>query len=108
MSRSNCVNLVVLGASGRIGRQVLAVIAAHRGAPRLRVVAVANSRAGVIARDGLPAVHAADLLATGGLATMTSARPANASIIWPQTFRFWRRDRTVGCDGGRGLGRAGA
>jgi homoserine dehydrogenase len=66
MSRSNCVNLVVLGASGRIGRQVLAVIAAHRGAPRLRVVAVANSRAGVIARDGLPAVHAADLLATGG------------------------------------------
>jgi len=57
------LNVAVIGASGRVGRRVLGLIAACEFGERLRLVGVANSRASLIARDGLPPLHAADRLA---------------------------------------------
>lgn len=54
------VNLAVLGATGRIGRRLLAMLEAQPA--RWRLLAVANSRTGVIARAGLPAGSAVERL----------------------------------------------
>jgi homoserine dehydrogenase len=56
------VNVAVIGATGRVGRQVLALIASC-SSRNLRLVAVANSRASVIVHDGLAPGAAAELLA---------------------------------------------
>jgi homoserine dehydrogenase len=55
------VNVAVIGATGRVGQQVVALIAS-RGKD-LRLVAAANSRTAAIARDGLPASAVARLTA---------------------------------------------
>lgn len=66
----SAINIAVVGATGRVGRRVLELIAVRQVAlravgVRLRIVAVANSRAALLARDGLPpAQAAARLLAT--------------------------------------------
>jgi homoserine dehydrogenase len=62
-SLDDLVNVAVLGASGRVGRQVLKLMGARDG--RLRIVALANSRRAVIAREGVPAA-ATDVRLAGG------------------------------------------
>src|SRR5450432_1326773 len=57
------VNIALIGASGRIGRRLLELVATRNGASRLRIVALANSRGWLIARDGLRAEHAGERLA---------------------------------------------
>ena len=47
------VNIAVIGASGRVGRRLLELVATRHGGSRLRLVAAANSRTWLIARDGL-------------------------------------------------------
>ncbi len=61
-SRQNCVNIAVIGASGRVGRQLLELIATRPIAQRLRLVAAANSTRWLVVADGLPAVTAAETL----------------------------------------------
>jgi len=68
------VNIAVIGATGRIGRHLLALIGAQPS--RWRLLAVANSRAGLIARDGLPPATAAERL--GGARGRTGAAFAAA------------------------------
>jgi len=57
------VNVAVIGASGRIGRRLLELVAAGNCALPLRIVAVANSRNWLVARDGLRPAHALERLA---------------------------------------------
>ena len=63
LSHDGLVNIAVIGASGRIGRQLLTLVGT-RG-ERLRIVAVASSRRAVIAREGVPAAAAGVRLAAG-------------------------------------------
>jgi aspartokinase/homoserine dehydrogenase 1 len=58
----NAINVAVIGAAGRVGRQLLALIA-RPGRTHLRLLAVANSRASVIARAGLDPRNALERLA---------------------------------------------
>ena len=64
------VNVAVIGASGRVGGQVLRLIAARDA--RLRIVALANSRRALIAREGVPA-GATDIRLAGGDETNSAA-----------------------------------
>src|SRR5258708_38164008 len=65
--RGSCVDVAIIGATGRVGRRVLELIDTRR-APlqragiRLRVVAALNSRRLLAASDGLPPARVADLL----------------------------------------------
>jgi aspartokinase/homoserine dehydrogenase 1 len=59
----NAINVAVIGASGRVGRQLLSLIAARSAAAGLRLVAVANSRASVLTRAGLESASALQRLA---------------------------------------------
>lgn len=45
MSCATGIGVALIGATGRVGRQTLALIAAHKAVRQLRLVAVANSRA---------------------------------------------------------------
>ncbi|MEO8802521.1 MAG: hypothetical protein ABI304_12625 [Rudaea sp.] len=56
------MNIAVIGASGRVGRQLLELIATRPIAQRLRLVAAANSTRWLVVADGLPAVTAAETL----------------------------------------------
>jgi aspartokinase/homoserine dehydrogenase 1 len=53
MPRLPETGVVLIGATGRVGRQVLALIAVHGIGRRLRLVAAANSRTHLLALDGL-------------------------------------------------------
>ncbi len=58
------INIAVIGATGRVGRRLLELVASRRAALaatglHLRLAAVANSRTYLIARDGLPPLQAA-------------------------------------------------
>jgi aspartokinase/homoserine dehydrogenase 1 len=60
---SGAVNIAIIGASGRVGRRLLELLATRRAVlaacgVHLRLVAVANSRTYVIAREGLVPEHA--------------------------------------------------
>ncbi|HET8941308.1 MAG TPA: hypothetical protein VFN13_04900, partial [Rudaea sp.] len=57
------VNVAVIGASGRVGRQLLGLIATRPLAQRLRVVAVANSTRWLACAAGLGAARAVEMLA---------------------------------------------
>jgi homoserine dehydrogenase len=59
----NTSNVAVIGATGRIGRQVLGLIAACSAGASLRLIAVANSRASLISRAGLDPHNAVQCLA---------------------------------------------
>src|SRR5258707_14382496 len=66
------VNVAIIGASGRVGRRVLELVASRHAqgpvpSPHLRVVAAANSRASLLAREGLSAAQVLDglVLANG-------------------------------------------
>ena len=64
MSHVSEIGIAVIGATGRVGRQVLALIAANAAGSRLRLVAVANSRAHLAAPGGLDPLAAAGCLET--------------------------------------------
>ena len=53
------IGIAVIGATGRIGRRVLELIAVSPRAARLRIVAAANSRTWLVAREGLPPAQVA-------------------------------------------------
>ncbi|MGH8042430.1 MAG: homoserine dehydrogenase [Rudaea sp.] len=57
-------HLAVIGASGRIGRRLLRLLAARGPARRMRLLAVANSRASLIGHAGLDPLYAAERLGT--------------------------------------------
>ncbi|HST28055.1 MAG TPA: homoserine dehydrogenase [Rudaea sp.] len=59
MPRTSEIGVALIGASGRVGRQVLALIAAHGAGSRLRLVAVAHSRTHRVAPGGLDPLAAA-------------------------------------------------
>jgi homoserine dehydrogenase len=68
-ARCGALDIVVIGATGRVGRRLLQLIATRSqrtwpAQPRLRIVAVANSRAALAAPAGLPAANAASALET--------------------------------------------
>lgn len=75
-------NVAVIGASGRVGRQVLALIAACSGGTHLRLVAAANSRASLIARAGLDLHGTAQRLAAA--AATSGDAFANALLRLPR------------------------
>lgn len=52
-----CVDVAVVGASGRVGRRVVELIGTRDAAPRLRIVAAANSRTALIAPEGISAAN---------------------------------------------------
>ena len=65
----NTINIVIIGASGRVGRRLLELIATRHATAltfrvHLRVVAVANSRTWLIAREGLAPTLATERLAS--------------------------------------------
>ena len=79
------VDVAVIGATGRVGRRVLGLLAAQAGACRAagvkpRVVAVANSRSSLLARDGIAAADAAALLQGAGPTTPDAALLAEALL----------------------------
>jgi aspartokinase/homoserine dehydrogenase 1 len=58
------INIAIIGATGRVGRRLLELVASRRTVlaatgVHLRLIAVANSRTYLIARDGLPPEQAA-------------------------------------------------
>lgn len=57
------VNVVMIGASGRVGSRLVELIGGWRGTPRLRIVACANTRHAAANRDGIPAERLQSLLA---------------------------------------------
>ena len=64
MPRLSVTRIALIGACGRVGRQVSALIAAHGAGSGLRLVAVANSRTSRVAPDGLDPATAAERLET--------------------------------------------
>jgi aspartokinase/homoserine dehydrogenase 1 len=73
------VDIAIVGATGRVGRRLLALLDRRRaavrpGTPRLRVVAAANSRAFLAVPEHAPPARIADLLAE-------SAAPADAAAL---------------------------
>lgn len=62
MPRSSEIGVALIGATGRVGRQVLALIGTHAAGHKLRLVAVANSRAHLLALGGLDPCSAAERL----------------------------------------------
>jgi homoserine dehydrogenase len=50
-----CVNIAVLGASGRVGRRVVELLGTRDVGVRLRIVAAANSRTALLAPEGVAA-----------------------------------------------------
>ncbi|MGA9334088.1 MAG: homoserine dehydrogenase [Rudaea sp.] len=61
-NRNAIVNIAIIGASGRVGRQLLGLIATRPLAQRLRLVAVANSTRWLALPEGVAAAHAAETL----------------------------------------------
>ncbi|HET9189714.1 MAG TPA: homoserine dehydrogenase, partial [Rudaea sp.] len=86
MPRASEIGVALIGATGRVGRRVLALIAAHGAGSRLRLVAVANSRAHVVASGGLDPRAAAGCLETSpnqadSLATALDGLPRPLVIV---------------------------
>jgi len=81
--RAAAVNLVLIGATGRVGRRVLELIAARDAAPQLRIVAAANSRAWIVAPDGLAAAHIAARLDSAAAAPAEAFAAAVARLPRP-------------------------
>jgi homoserine dehydrogenase len=80
----SAVNIAIIGATGRVGRRVLELIAERQAALRvsglrLRVVAVANSRASLVVPEGLSTAHAAARLAE---ATLTPSNVLFDALTW--------------------------
>jgi len=69
---AGCVNLVLIGATGRVGRRVLELVTAPSTAAPLRVVAAANSRGWFLAPDGVPGGQIAARLAAAAPASSDS------------------------------------
>ena len=66
------VDIALVGATGRVGRRLLDLLerqrsTLHAGAPRLRVVAAANSRSFLAVPENAPPARIADLLAASAL-----------------------------------------
>src|SRR5882724_4837409 len=66
---ASVINVAIIGASGRVGGRLLELVASRHAAAltcgvQLRVVAVANSRTWVFAREGLAPAHVAARLAS--------------------------------------------
>ena len=78
----NTSNVALIGATGRVGQQVLALIATCSAGRGLRLVAVANSRASLIARAGLDPHSAAQRLAAAD--STPGDAFANALLRLPQ------------------------
>jgi aspartokinase/homoserine dehydrogenase 1 len=81
------VGVAVIGASGRIGRRLLQMLgrrdAPAAASPRARLVAVADSRRVLIARDGIDPAQAADQLAAQPAADVALAIDALAALPRP-------------------------
>ncbi|HTI96463.1 MAG TPA: homoserine dehydrogenase [Rudaea sp.] len=73
MPRATEIGVALIGASGRVGRQVLALIAAHGAVSRLRLVAVANSRTHLLVPAGLDP--------NGAVERLQTAPPADADLL---------------------------
>lgn len=54
MSRASTIGIALIGATGRVGRRVAELIATRDAGVRLRIMAAANSRAALIAPEGVP------------------------------------------------------
>jgi aspartokinase/homoserine dehydrogenase 1 len=94
VAESNAIDIAVIGATGRIGRRVLELIAARQALmpldnPRLRVVAVANSRACLAVRAGLPAADVAERLSV--------AAPAHGIAQIAALERVWQPHIVLDC-----------
>lgn len=83
MSRASEINVALIGASGRVGRQVLALIAAHNVGKRLRLVAAVNSRTRLITPAGLDPLDAAERLETASPASGESLVASFAGLPRP-------------------------
>ena len=86
MPRASDIGVALIGATGRVGRQVLALIAAHGAGSRLRLVAVANSRSHLATPGGLDPLAAAGCLETSpnqveSLATALAGLPRPLVIV---------------------------
>ncbi len=62
----NPVDIAIIGASGRVGGRVVELIGSWRNFPRLSVVVAANSTRGVLAQNGIPALHVPAALSAAG------------------------------------------
>jgi aspartokinase/homoserine dehydrogenase 1 len=62
MFRNPGIHVALIGATGRVGRQVLALLGAHGTSQSLRLVAVANSRTSLFGAEGLDPLGAAEAL----------------------------------------------
>lgn len=82
INRHDAVNIAIIGASGRVGRQLLELIATRPIAQRLRLVAVANSTRWLVVAEGLPAAAAAQTLSQS--AAVAGAGLADALLHLPQ------------------------
>jgi homoserine dehydrogenase len=85
------ISVALLGASGRVGSRLLELLAAREaaggrdGAP-LRIVAALNSRAGFLARAGVPAGRVLDRLAAAAPGSAAAVRAALAQRPAPQVI----------------------
>ena len=71
-ANATTVDIAIIGATGRVGRRLLDLLerqraTLHAGAPRLRVVAAANSRAFLAVPEQTPPARIADLLAASAV-----------------------------------------
>jgi homoserine dehydrogenase len=83
MLHSPEIGVALIGASGRVGRQVSALIAAHGARSRLRLVAVANSRTSRVAPEGLDPSTAAERLETAAPVPGKALAAALAALPHP-------------------------
>lgn len=88
------ISIAVIGATGRVGRRLLELVASRRAVlaatgVHLRVTAVANSRTYLIAREGLPAEHAA--------ARLSQAQPTSDQAFADSLLRLPRPLIVVDC-----------
>jgi aspartokinase/homoserine dehydrogenase 1 len=89
----SAIHVAVIGATGRVGRRFLELLATRHGTAATdvhpRLVAVANSRAWLIARDGLASAHAVERL--------THTDPASGEAFADALLRLPRPLVVVDC-----------
>lgn len=86
---ATCVNVAILGASGRVGRRLIELVAARAAHARLRIVAAANSRFALIAHDGIPPGRL--------LARLAAAPPTRHAVFAAELARLPRPLVLVDC-----------
>lgn len=83
MSHTTAIDVALIGASGRVGRQVLVLIGAHGAGGRLRLVVAANSRTSLVAPDGLNPLRAMERLEAAAPVSSKSLVAALAALPRP-------------------------